>query len=873
MLFVRSFMSDGVCCICGYPKAYKSGSYRSACAVCAEKIYFATTKADSPEHLERQRAIFAKYNGDGFDHNSSWDPKVKIAQEQFKKFQDRTQYKAGDRLQVRIKNGEAIWATVIEYRDASKDVLLFLDKDFETGIYHSWATMDSQRRTSLKELELDSSQPNCFWWGNFSDNYYAGSKDITVINYEPSEGKVKAPTKMHYDYTPGDRIKIKIKGGSPIWATFVEKGADNKNSLIYLDIPGMDSWITGREGRIANLQKLGLDTTQPKCLFWGDRDNTISTRYLNNDIEVIEHKPTTKLSSKYWFDCETEIQAGVEVNPTCKHRKKHDASQMKVYAALKKDKSVEIVNICPNQYNRQDEYGWKKVFDKLTPLATGRPTSYKNGDRLQVDINGHITWATVIDDIGYFGDKKQPMLHLDHPHKGAHTDIHHPEKVKKMGFDTTKPNFWWLEKADRVLYHQINEGPPEAPDTFSFHVGDTVKYTEADVGNAKKDHTYKITKIDRDAEEPKFDGIYLEGGHDADWLYAYRFKKLPYAIGTRVEIEFGKKHSWATIVGYEAGNDGKEKPIVYLDTPGSGFGRDIDVFHKNSSDLTKNLTKLGLDPKSQKFWVVHPSDKMTVHNIVLECSDDTGASKAEPGPLLIDIPITDNKDIVIKNVDTKNVSANDLWITFNYANDYKDVAASNTVSSDTWDKIKEELVDSFIVDPEKINYDGKTWFAQFGNEPPKNAIPKEPEKSFGSMVKEDAASAGYRVVAGQLTKGVKSALLKFMGDRGADNNKIALVQEFLDTEIGGAFIGMLLGYSLTYAPKISEDPRAKKLAGEFRVGSMTIAGNTLMDIVWQYVRNLPSPEKVRVNEKEVRIAEDINEEVEENEKSSSSSNN
>lgn len=860
-----------ICVICGYPNSYKAAvSSAPACYLCAEKIYFATNKPAYPSDLEYHQKRWKEIGGDGFE---GWNKEIEIAKEQFKKLQDHTQYKVGDRLQVRIKNGEEVWATVLEYRDASKDVLLFLDKDFASGIYHSWTTVDNFRMKTAKELGLNSIKPNCFWWGDFSDAYYAGSKDIAVINYKPFEGKVKAPAKMHYEYNPGDRIRIKIRGGAPIWATFAEKGASDKNSLIYLDLPDAGSWDTIRNKRKENLQKLGLDSKQKKCLFWGDSHGTTSTRYLNNDIEVIEHKPTTPITSEYWFDCETEIQAGIEVKPLCKDHKKHDASQMKVYAALKKDKSVEITHLCPDQYNRQDEYGWKRVFDKLIPLATGRATSYKIGDRIQVSINEHITWATVIDDVGYLKNRRQPMLHLDQPHKGAHHDViyEHIENVKKMGFDTTKNYFWWLEEADEVLYHQTSEAPKKEI-THKYNVGDTVKYLEDDCAGAKKDHTYKITKIDRDGIDSELDAIYLDGLKDTEFLYARRFKKLPHAIGTRIEIEYGDKRSWATIVGYETGRDGVENPIAYLDASSLGFGGSLDAFSKNKSDITKNLNKFGLNPYAYAFWIVLKSDQITFHNAVLDSYD---APKLEPWPkpFLIDTPSIDYKDIVIKIDNVKNVNANDLWIAVNNAQNYQTTAASNTVSWDAWDKIKEELVASFVIDPEKVNYDGKTWFAQYGNEPPKNVIPKEPEKSFGSMIKEDATSAGYRVVAGQLTKGVKSALLKFMEDHGADNNKIVLIQEFLDTEMGSAFIGMLLGYSLTYAPKISEDPRAKRLAGEFRVGGMTVAGNALMDIVWQYVRNLPLPEKVRVSEKEVRIAEDISEEVEENEKSSRSSNN
>jgi hypothetical protein len=49
---------------------------------------------------------------------------------------------------------------------------------------------------------------------------------------------------------------------------------------------------------------------------------------------------------------------------------------------------------------------------------------------------------------------------------------------------------------------------------------------------------------------------------------------------------------------------------------------------------------------------------------------------------------------------------------------------------------------------------------------------------------------------------------------------------------------------------------------------MAIAGNAIMDVIWQYIRNLPAPEKVRVDTSEIRIEEEESE-VEVEERSSS----
>jgi hypothetical protein len=109
-----------------------------------------------------------------------------------------------------------------------------------------------------------------------------------------------------------------------------------------------------------------------------------------------------------------------------------------------------------------------------------------------------------------------------------------------------------------------------------------------------------------------------------------------------------------------------------------------------------------------------------------------------------------------------------------------------------------------------------------------------------------------------------------MTDKGADESKIKAIGEMLDTEMGHALISALLGYGLTYAPKIGEDPRVQRLAGEFRVNGMATAGNVLMEAVMSYVlpsimstlSSLPLPEveQVRVAEKTVNTVVEVDEE-------------
>lgn len=128
------------------------------------------------------------------------------------------------------------------------------------------------------------------------------------------------------------------------------------------------------------------------------------------------------------------------------------------------------------------------------------------------------------------------------------------------------------------------------------------------------------------------------------------------------------------------------------------------------------------------------------------------------------------------------------------------------------------------------------------------------KKEDGQFVKE-AKKAGVRVAATQLnnvTKGIVAAALP--GD------KSALLQQFLSSELGTSFISMVNGMALTYAMKDNE--RAQMLAKEFRVSSLTTAGNfaveDMLDLVAGVVKSsLPSESHSPLSVKEIDWEEEI----------------
>jgi len=189
--------------------------------------------------------------------------------------------------------------------------------------------------------------------------------------------------------------------------------------------------------------------------------------------------------------------------------------------------------------------------------------------------------------------------------------------------------------------------------------------------------------------------------------------------------------------------------------------------------------------------------------------------------------------------------------------------------------LTQEITDTtipYIKDSEKkqvYNNDNKTY-----------SVPKEKpimsdKVKFVDMVKSDGTDAAYRVGAKQMTKAFKLATTNMLKGRGTKKSQINAIGEFLDTEFGESMISMLLGTGLNYMPGISNDPRAKKLAKEFRVEGMAQAGNLVADSVMQYLlpavvstlQSLPEEGKIRVLEgKSSKLeegTEDVVEELEE----------
>lgn len=124
-----------------------------------------------------------------------------------------------------------------------------------------------------------------------------------------------------------------------------------------------------------------------------------------------------------------------------------------------------------------------------------------------------------------------------------------------------------------------------------------------------------------------------------------------------------------------------------------------------------------------------------------------------------------------------------------------------------------------------------------GNE---NKVEQEQEKDtmsgdaiskFVANVKVDAKDAGYRVAANQMSRTTKRLLVRILKDNGVDKKQVKAISDLIDTDLGEATISYVLGLGFTYAPKLKEDPRIKKLAEELRIEGMAGAANIAVDSI------------------------------------------
>jgi len=132
-------------------------------------------------------------------------------------------------------------------------------------------------------------------------------------------------------------------------------------------------------------------------------------------------------------------------------------------------------------------------------------------------------------------------------------------------------------------------------------------------------------------------------------------------------------------------------------------------------------------------------------------------------------------------------------------------------------------------------------------------------KLLNTKIKVEAKKAGYRVIANQTSKVVKNSIISLMKDNGSHKTKLNYIKTLLDSEVGLALISTMMGHVLTQS-KYSENEQIDKIAKEFRIEGMTIAGNVAIDEIMKYI--VPTIKDVinTIPEEKCRIEENSNQE-------------
>ena len=268
-----------------------------------------------------------------------------------------------------------------------------------------------------------------------------------------------------------------------------------------------------------------------------------------------------------------------------------------------------------------------------------------------------------------------------------------------------------------------------------------------------------------------------------------------------------------------------------------------DIFGR-SVDLCKEL---GIDQGSDRFWTVTADDNFKVvqrldpeprvpianlkygDKIRVEIKDTDGETYLRTATVVAtnyeEFEGSDNNILVIldEEIDTLD------WSSFDVPDDYR--AACKKLGLDTDGAFAWTLGDTSTRVIEKIN-------RPTGHNKERDAMINEngDEVTLVEELKEEMTEAAYRVAATQATTVVQQGILLAWKDKGADENALRYLREFLESEIGRSLISVGLGHGLKLLPgDLKHDPRVLKLAKEMRVDGMATVANEVIGAAMQYV--------------------------------------
>ncbi len=139
-----------------------------------------------------------------------------------------------------------------------------------------------------------------------------------------------------------------------------------------------------------------------------------------------------------------------------------------------------------------------------------------------------------------------------------------------------------------------------------------------------------------------------------------------------------------------------------------------------------------------------------------------------------------------------------------------------------------------------------------------------------TSLKDNAKDALYRIGARKINKASQKLLINICKKHGLNKKQLDAIGVLLETDYGQAFISYILGISITYLPGMNDNNQVQRIAEEFRVEGLAVAGDALIgDILDQCfgmlsstIKSLPEVkiETSKVEEKDSEILEE-NEEI------------
>jgi predicted DNA-binding antitoxin AbrB/MazE fold protein len=698
--------------------------------------------------------------------------------------------KEGDRVEI-LSDGHQTWATVILVE--CNVPTLYYDTAKTTGSFTTWKTDGS--------LANQAYHVRAAWYGlnpdqpNFRNGY---DTDIKILRRGAPIKQPSIPPLKMKDLQEGDRVEIETDGHRT-WATVILK--EGNSPILYFDVAketgAYHTWAPSIDStRQKAAERYGLDPSKPNC-----------RRGYDDEIKILPRRtPITAVANL------ADLKDGERVkvkhlNHTswatvvCPHNTTLSGSTLVFFDEEMKGDNIswalqsgwsgkgDDVKAAQNLGLDLNKSNYRWLTEEDTVVLERAPainrSSLQEGDRVYLQHSGHYTWATVIKVEG-----NCPVVYMDNPSKdwrGREYWYDEDNSAIKFGLDPNKPNFWGMYNDNDCVI--VSKGRRLEP----------IKPPEEKASEPQENKTINSEVVKSEETEKEND-------------------MSKYKVGEKLLIKIGGYGDKIKATVIEADSYGGH-PLLWLEKEGYGV-------RATSKKHIETVQKLGLGRGyAQKCWTMSSSDKITR----LEEENEKGEENMS------------KKDIKkLKVGDRIRIHAKEAsypfkgWGVVISLNGDDPLLYMDEEHDDTWSwdyDWQREAAIKAGKDPDL----GCFWYLDTDSTILETEDKME-EKNFVGMVKSDATEAAYRVASKQMTKGVRAGLLRLFKDRGADDSKLKVIEELLDSEVGMSVISLLLGYGTAYIPGgLGEDPRVQKLSKEFRIEGMATAGNMVADTLMTYL--------------------------------------